>query len=615
MRSVDSVLAYALIAFVGLWRTWAVLQWTFRQDDWIWVSNASRAPFLRFVTTQINGHLLPGGLSLLWAATRIAPLSFGTIEAPLLIVSVIGGVLMWRFLRALFGDRPANLIPLAVFLLCPLSVPPALWLASSLCVIPLQVFVVGTLFAVLRYVRAPSTERLLVVGLVWVGALLWWQKSLLILPLVALFALLYLGDGSGRARLRSVAIGRWRLWAVFGGITIPYLFWYRSVAVWELTYRPTLTQVGRLAKSVVGSTVIPTYLGGPWSASLFPVTVLHELPPSRRFLTWVVAAAIVGVSLVFRRQAWRAWLLLGLYVGLDLALVATSRLALFGLQAGLTARYIADSVPLLALALALAFMVPLERRRDPAWARRVFALDRGPGGEALAGDATLVDRRRRTPGPLLASRRFAVGVVLVYASSALLTGSRIAILGRKDSAKDWLATASSQLALHPTASIVDTHVPPEAISPLFPDAANASRALAPIAPRVRWNAPSESMLIFDPTGRLRPAAVGRVTSAKPGPVFGCGYLVNGGAVVAPLRLPLFSWVWGVRLSYDANGSAIGFVTVDGDHQLVRFLPGHHTLTLVHAGPARTVTIEDAGSRVCVGDLWLGPIAPSLPGQA
>jgi len=123
------------------------------------------------------------------------------------------------------------------------------------------------------------------------------------------------------------------------------------------------------------------------------------------------------------------------------------------------------------------------------------------------------------------------------------------------------------------------------------------------------------MLIFDPAGRLRPVEVGRVSSAKPGPAFGCGYLVDGGAVDAPLNLPLFSWTWGVRLSYDSNGPAVGFVTVDGDHQLVRFLPGHHTLTLVHAGPARTVTIEGTGSRVCVGDLWLGPIAPSLPGQA
>src|SRR5439155_3553817 len=128
VRSVDSLIAYSLIAAVGLWRAWAVVQWTFRQDDWVWATAAARTPFLRFVTTQINGHLLPGALSLLWAATRAAPLNFGAVEAPLLIISVIGGVLMWRLLGALFGERPANLIRLAVFLLRPLPVPPALLL-------------------------------------------------------------------------------------------------------------------------------------------------------------------------------------------------------------------------------------------------------------------------------------------------------------------------------------------------------------------------------------------------------------------------------------------------------------------------------------------------------
>src|SRR5439155_26414367 len=38
VRSVDSLIAYSLIAAVGLWRAWAVVQWTFRQDDWVWAT-------------------------------------------------------------------------------------------------------------------------------------------------------------------------------------------------------------------------------------------------------------------------------------------------------------------------------------------------------------------------------------------------------------------------------------------------------------------------------------------------------------------------------------------------------------------------------------------------
>ncbi|HEX9313110.1 MAG TPA: hypothetical protein VGA30_09885 [Actinomycetota bacterium] len=612
VRSLSSFLPIAFVALVVAWRAWAALQWTFQGDDWAYASAAARIPFLRFVTMQYNGHLQVGQFALVWAVTKIAPLNYGVAVAPVLIATFLGGVLMWRLLRALFGDRPANFIPLAVFMLCPLSVPPALWWAASLQTILLQVFIVATLFVVLRYVRAPSTWRLVTAGLVYAGALLFWEKALLILPLVVLFVALFLGEGTGRARLRSVSVRRWHLWAVLAGISAPYTAWYVSTARWQLTDRATFSELVQLSKTAVGSTVIPTFLGGPWAASR---GVLYQLASFPRLLTWAVAAAVVGVSLLFRRPAWRAWVLLGVYVGLDIALVASGRLGLIGPVIGLGARYFADSVPVFALALALAFMAPIERRNDPAWGGRVLVLDLGPQGRIKSLDLTSFGRSAARWGGSLMRRWLVIAVVLAYAVSAMITSSRMAGVAGTFSARQWFATVRSNLALHQDASIVDGYLPRVIPPALFPDAAKESRALAPIAPHVRWNAPAESMLIFDQDGRLRPAEVGRLASAEPGPVFGCGYLVNGEPVTAPLKHQLFSWTWGVKLSYLSNRPAPGFVTVDGDRQLVSFLPGRHTLTLVHAGTATAVTIEAGGSRVCVGDVVVGDLKPLAAGPA
>ncbi len=614
VRSLDSLLAYGLIVAVVLWRTSAVLRSTFLQDDWVWVSRASLTPFLRYVTGQYNGHLQPGQFAWVWLVTKLAPLNYGLAVTPVLLTTFVGGVLMWKFLRALFGDRPANLVPLAVFMLCPLSVPPAMWWATGLGIIPLQVFIVATLFAVLRFVRSPSPGRLAAVGLVYAGALLWWEKSLLILPLAALFVLLFLGDGRGWARLRGVTAGRWQLWGVLGGISAAYLGWYLSVAKWQLTNRPTLVEVGRLANRTLGYTLIPTYVGGPWSVSHLSVSpwgFVNELARGPRLITWALAAVLVMVSLVVRRAAWRAWVLPSVYASLCVLLVASGRLRFAGYVIGEATRYVADSVPVFAIGLALAFMVPLERRNDPGWARRVIVLDRGQGDQGLKGSAPPEPIQGTARSRWSSSRSFALGLVLIYATSALITSFKMVAAPKGNSAKEWLATVKSEVALHPTASVVNDFVPSSAVLAVaFPEVAKFSRALAPITPHIRWNAPDEHMLMFDTTGHLRPVQVGRLTTARPGPVLGCGYLVNGAPVTVPLKGKLFSWNWGVSLSYASNAPALGFITVDGDRQLVRFLRGHHALTLVHIGTATTVTIEGGASRICVGDVVVGGLRPA-----
>jgi hypothetical protein len=207
-------------------------------------------------------------------------------------------------------------------------------------------------------------------------------------------------------------------------------------------------------------------------------------------------------------------------------------------------------------------------------------------------------------------RNFVLGVVVVYAVSSMITSTRIANASGRDSAKTWFATVRAELAAHPTASVFDHYLPVNAIQPvLFPETARASRALAPIAPRIRWDAPAERPLIFDDEGRLRPVRIAGATSARPGPVAGCGYFSNRAATTAILERRLFAWDWGVQLSYFTNRGGLGSVTVDGDRQRVRFLRGLRSITLSHHGTAGLVTIQSEGP-VCVTHILVGVARPS-----
>jgi hypothetical protein len=613
--SAETIVASTLIAAVVAWRTWASLLWSFQRDDWVWVAEAARKQFLPYVTWVYHGHLQPAQFAIIWVVTRLSPLNYPLAMAPVLILTAVSGVLMWRFLGALFGERSSNLIPLAVFMLCPLTLPSALWLTTALGIVPLQLFIVATLYAVLTYVRRRSTARLAVVCLTYAGALLFWEKSLLILPLVVIFVLLYLGRGSGWSRLRDVTAPLWRLWALLGGISACYTAWYLVVATSPLASRGSVQWVAQLVRISFGSTLIPTFVGGPWSVGRLeavppfpgesvPINVLPLLP---RLGTWVLLGAIVATSLLLRRQAWRAWVVLSAYVGLCLGLVIEGRLGSWsGPMIGLSTRYVADAVPVFALALALSFSSPLERRTDPSWAARDYVVR---ATEARAVKRTARRVRRGSRGRRAVVRFVGIAAVLTYAVSAMITNQRMAEVAHAYSVKTWLAAARSSLAAHPTASIFDSYLPANALASAYAgDAARASHSLAPIAPDVRWNAPAEQMLTFDASGHLVPLTIDPVTSAKQGPASGCGYRIGAEPVTIVSGRPLAPWLWGLDISYMAIDDVRGFIDIQGDRQPVTFLRGSHHMNLIHFGPVASVAIWDDGSRVCVSGLRVGRLA-------
>jgi hypothetical protein len=618
----NSFIALGLIIAATLWRTWAVMQWTFQNISWRELSAVRAMSLWAYIPQTQLGHLAPAQHVIFWVTTKVAPLDYFVSFLPLLLMSFLSGWLMWRFLQVLFGDRPGNLIPLAVFLLCPLTAPSLISITFALGTIPVQLFVVLTLFALLLYVRAPSNRRLALVALAYVGGLLFSEKSLLILPTAVMFLALFLGEGQGRARLVDVTLRRWRLWTVLGGITLLYVLLYLGTAGSQQSHTPSSPDIAGIAKAAILTSVIPTLLGGPWSSIS---NVIPDLSGAARILVLALFAAIVLASFLWRRQSWRGWTLAVVYVASCIGVVVTSnRFDVLGVLIGKAGRYFSDCVPALALGLALAFMVPLERGADPAWGRRPFAerllarLRPGWWMSPPADGRSLPLRSNASRGPSpWPTRTLALGVVAAYAASALITGTKTATKGDELSARAWLANVKTGLAGSPTAAIYDSLLPERAVSKsawIVGFAPRASITLGPFAPRVRWNAPSDELLTFDQAGRLRPANVVPGEVVEPGPFPGCGFRAGRGVpFVARLPAPLFHWDWGVSLRYSSDTDDPGLVTVDGDRQPVTFHRGSHTMILAHAGTARSVTVESRQGPVCVSDIVVGLVQPSAAG--
>ena len=125
---------------------------------------------------------------------------------------------------------------------------------------------------------------------------------------------------------------------------------------------------------------LPGLLGGPWHwyhpANYF--SAFADPPADLEWLAVLVVLGLVAASIVVRRRAWRAWLILVVWlVVADTVPVLIGRLkfpAYAGLH-GLQTRYVADVQAMLAIVVALVYWPVADPRPDP---------NRRPGGAATS---------------------------------------------------------------------------------------------------------------------------------------------------------------------------------------------------------------------------------------
>ncbi|WP_446217425.1 hypothetical protein [Micromonospora sp. IBHARD004] len=371
----------AMILVSLAWRAQLASRGFLAADDWVLVAQSAGSDLTPgFLFTLYNNHFMPAARLLTWLVTH----ALGYAYWPYLLLMIVGQALIavtfHRLLRALLRPGWLLLVPLGMFLFSPLTLEATSWWAVGANMLAMQLAMVLALGAQLKYVRTRRLRHLVSLALSVLLGLLFFEKTLLVVPLVFLFTACLFADG-GPVRAVVTTLRRWwASWAVLAAISLGFLAAYLSRSVSSLRQPNSIFEVFSFLEQLLGSTLVPGLFGGPWrwlgAGDGAPVAAPPELG---RWLAWTALVALIVVTLRLRRIAARAWVLLGTYLLVVAALLAATRLgSVFSDVAGAVPRYVSD----VAVVAALCVGVALLGLAAPAAAPATGAVPPAPGPEA-----------------------------------------------------------------------------------------------------------------------------------------------------------------------------------------------------------------------------------------
>ena len=597
-----------LIAAQLIWKAVFLSRYYFWQDDYHFLELALGHSFSWSYLTYVGaGHLSPGDYAIYWVVARTALYDWTVAAGIIVVLLAAAGVAALRLLRTLFGNRPAILIPLTVYLLTPLTMPDIRLWSSGLESLPLQIATFMALNAQVCYVRTRAFWHALAAAGWLLFGLAFFEKAV-ILPLLLLgVTSAFLMEGSWPATIRRALVTYWQSWVLQACLVAGYLVVLRA-SLRTSSVQPSIPGtaggVSTFIAEIVKDTFVPGAIGGPWQ--WFPSSdaeYAYAAPPAAlAWLSLLVAAAVIAVSIRLRRHAWRAWAILALWLaGADVAPVLLGRVTELGPTVlGLETRYVADAAPVLAVCFGLAFL-PLARQPDTR--RRILNVTTGQTGRLAA--AGLVGA-------------FIIGSVWSVQAFENVTSSlpdRI-----------YIANARVAVAEAPAGTVIANEpVPTGLMLGIFGKASYASSVIGPMesarsAARIRWTISPDGtidrLMVFGPDGRLHQAAVYGQTSAPPAAGHGCQQ-ARRGLVVASFPAPAPAGSKVLHIAYLA-GPAVGgkdiTVRYGDSSQTIPVRAGLHNAYLPVRGSAGSVTVSGPATRgLCVGNVQAGIIVPSPTG--
>ncbi|MBB6472125.1 hypothetical protein [Sphaerisporangium rubeum] len=562
-----------VLIVAGVVAKWLVVrEGFFREDDFEFMGRAFASGFdLGYLGRVHWGQFMPGGFAVVWGVARVAPYDWGVVTGVVLAGYAAAGCAVLRMVRVLAGTRPAGLVPVAVFLFTPLTLPAMSWWAAALNTVPLLVALPMAVAAHVRFLRTGTRARLWeAAGWVLFG-MLFFVKAALIPVVLFVVTAGYFTKRRGWAVLWATLRDHRAAWAVHGGLLAAYAAVYVTLSRASAggPRLPAAGDVVTFALGLVTRTFTTTALGGP--GEWFPIAARTAAVAAPSDAAVAGAGAVflllVVVSVAVRRRAAWSWgLLAGYLVLAGVVPVALGRLGGWYVElAGAETRYVADAAPVLALCLTLAFL-PLAGERDAY--RRPFACG---------------DRLRR--GWSRCARGLTAAGVAGFAVAAAWSTAELVRVVDTTPGRAYLAEAERSLRdASPDADVFDRELPGYLVRPLFEEYARASRALAPFARPVhrvtmRDEPPSPAPLVLDDRGRLRPLRISGDTY-RPGK--GCLSTGAGGATV-PVEahedrrhLVRLEYISGTAQPVTVRlGSAQVSVTLEqGLHGVTFGLPGH-----------------------------------------
>ena len=119
----------------------------------------------------------------------------------------------------------------------------------------------------------------------------------------------------------------------------------------------------------------------------------------------------------------------------------------------------------------------------------------------------------------------------------------------RSSGAPWLKNATESLDANRGRAIFNREAPQALINGAFwPELAMQSGLLGHWVTDQRFDEPAQKFYLFDDAGALRPAKILATAVTLPGPVPGCGYLVEDRPVALDIPGPGFDWKWMLQVN-------------------------------------------------------------------
>jgi hypothetical protein len=602
--------ALGLIAVQVAWKGVLLSHFFFWQDDFLYFDRALRSGFTwNYLMKVEGGHLDPGPFAVAWLLARVSLYNWALVSAVILVLLACCCLAALRLLTTLFGSRPAILIPLVSYLLCPLTVPAMTWWSSAIETLPLQLAMLMALNTHVRFVRS-GRYRFAAYSAAWqLAGMLFFEKGVVVPFLLLAVTSAFLGqNGHWVGAVRRALRKHWKAWASYAVV----LAGYGSVLAVQLTApsaapgkRGAPQDVLGFASGLVKNTFLPGAFGGPWRWFPNKVEAFSTPPAVLAWLSVFGALAVIAVSIWYRTVAWRAWAILaGWLVLADMVPVVIGRTVFvngaFLSFLALDTHYVADAVPVLMICVALAFL----------------PVNPGLSGHRPAAGAAAFGQ----PGMML------TGIVL----GAVFFGSVWSVQGYVDvtttqPGRAFIANARQALEQVPRGTpVVDQLASGDVMAAiLLGRYGRDSAVIGSMAPgRVRWISQPRGTIaglrVFAADGTLWPAAVVG-TPSRPLPAgTGC-WPPHQHSIVVPLRsaATVSNGPWTLRMSYVSSRDQQVTVGFGGQTASLALQKGLNTAYLPVRGSGNSVYIQTPGSArtLCVGTVEVGVLLQNLAGPS
>lgn len=568
-----------------LFRAWMLKDGWFFTDDYLLLSEALTNDLdLAYLLRPENGHLMPATRFVYYLVAHFGWLNWPLAVAIAVLLQLIASLSALWMLVTLFGRRWATLPPLAIYCTTAITAQASLWWVSIVNQTPMQIAMFLAVGCWVQYLRSRSTAWLTGTVLAVLFSLLFFQKGLLILVVLIYLMLAFFTTGGLVARISQSVRQHWQAALAVGTVSLIYLAYYLSVT--DGTGQPQSGGWFETFSAMFLRAFSTGIIGGPNGWSPRPGGAWADPTALQLFVAWSVILTVVATSIVLRRRAGRAWILLAIYYAALATTITATRSGYFGSDIALAYRLQTDGVAVAILALSLAFM-PILGSKEPnearcqlpvAWTQRVH----------LMAAAALV-------------------VVCVNGLGNWLWFAKN--WNASNGSRSYVTQLREDMVRIGQADLTDQVVPRAVLSQLAaPYNTLSTVAPAILGPGASFPRSTGRLVRVSPGGQMHQAVLAAATKEIGRPQGVCGWRLSPGeGRRISMRTPTDPATWWVRIGYLAAGSGEARVRVGSDVFTVQLRDGLHSAFIQTEQPVSDIHIGGLTSdvEICLDTVEVG----------